>query len=124
MKQRERKLRAWDGEQMHYPADGQYVAIFSGPRQVAWRLYDRNGTAICDSQYGGVLTEFTGLHDNNGKEIYEGDVIRAYDRKGSVVYDDMRACYIMHDLWNEALYNVAYACEVIGNLYEHTEMLK
>ena len=72
-----------------------------------------------------ILLQFTGLLDKNGKEIYEGDVIKTneagwiakvvYNRDGFFCIDNKGGFSTECD-WEEL--------EVIGNIYENPELLK
>ena len=89
------------------------------------------------------LMQFTGLHDKNGKEIYEGDIVKIKYRKGfklgQAIYEEFiaRVMYgseyasfiigncnpsiIVHECENLGDYK---DIEVIGNIYENPELLK
>ena len=72
------------------------------------------------------VQEFTGLHDRNGKEIWEGDIVFDPSRHGGkkvVQWNGGLAKFqfdkmLGYDLCQSSLY------EVIGNIYENPEPLK
>jgi hypothetical protein len=77
-----------------------------------------------------VLMQYTGLKDRNGKEIYEGDIVK-WDSVGLGVIGWL-SCGFSHDQRNKRspigvnhLHpNYTEEYEVIGNIYENPELLK
>jgi uncharacterized phage protein (TIGR01671 family) len=72
------------------------------------------------------LMQFTGLHDKNGKEIYEGDIVRYTDHNGQasikrVIY--AAPCFRLQAYGNQVR-TWHHHAEVIGNIHEHPELLE
>lgn len=133
---REIKFRAWDGLEMIRMATDESLDSFFLHIQIKADIFDKK----CE------LMQFTGLKDKNGKEIYEGDILRTINHfdidnnpvylHHKVVYDAERAVFNAINLNNGndllttngncflyvALKSVLI--EVVGNIYETPELLK
>jgi len=114
---REIKFRAW------YPKDKKMT--FSD--QTNWGAF--GDCEMSDAQSGSChLMQFTGRKDINGKEIYEGDIVRGFLRNGlgdvvlnvNVPVIFKNGCFLPHISW----LGPGTEIEVIGNIYENPELLK
>jgi len=75
-----------------------------------------------------TIEQFTGLHDKNGKEIYEGDILENpdYEEAFVVEYHEGMAGYIG---WGDDKIAGCYLItgdeiEIIGNIHENPELLE
>lgn len=81
-----------------------------------------------------IIQQFTGLLDKNGKEIYEGDIVKRTINTGcfygmSPVYDEFKEVkfnpYEGYGLKNpETDVPYGWLWEVVGNVFENPELLK
>lgn len=75
----------------------------------------------CDN---GIICQYTGLHDKNGKEIYEGDIVKDLEYKiiGKIEYIEYMAGYFLVYGKSKCISSICEV-EVIGNIYEDIELL-
>jgi len=90
-----------------------------------------------DAYFLAELMQYTGLKDKNGKEIYEGDILRTFDYENQptfiVEWRSEHACFGMYWPGNTGyMKGIGYDnrrtswdnIEIIGNIYENIELLK
>lgn len=83
------------------------------------------------------LMQSTGLLDKNGKEIFEGDILKVKIMSGqswleTVRYNDEKAMFVSKEVKRKALESPLYdlfitdlfEVEVIGNIYENPELVE
>jgi len=76
-----------------------------------------------------VVQRWTGLEDEKGKEIYEGDIIEFHHKDEScirkIVFDDgYFGIYRGENIRHAILEPYKKNCIVIGNIFENPELLK
>lgn len=65
--------------------------------------------------------QFTGLRDKNGREVYEGDILKSHGLVLPIYIDDFHGLRFM---WGKDQLCKAWAeGEVIGNIHENPELL-
>jgi len=113
------RFRVWDGEEMHEPPHG---FILTSEGEVCFEPFESNRRVLEDHE---VLLS-TGLTDAKGNEIWEGDIFDTVT-KGVVVYRDRLAGFFYQQggaLGSSPISIYHQTRRVIGNRYEHPELLE
>ena len=102
------KVRVWDGEKMIYSSS--VLAVIS-------RM--ENGEIFFYENMKSMWS--TSLKDKNGKEIYEGDIVKTQDETGPVCFEE--GLFAVNHKSLDWLFGNNNQ-EVIGNIYENPELLE
>ena len=121
--QRQIKFRAWDklAKQFTYPDkgyQGHYVLTLNG------KFYNLQNGSGGDSY---IVQQYTGIKDSKGNEVYEGDIV-TYNLDHTVYYQQVKWSYngwvMEDDRGSYPLITNLPDFEVIGNTFEHPELLR
>ncbi len=119
MNQRILKFRAWVNENTYNAKNKMViVSVLNEEGKIGYRRSNGSTSYLIPIQ----LMQFTGLHDKNGKEIWEGDIVtftglsRFHQTPFVIQWNEKCARYTDYSPKDQA--------EVIGNIYENPELLQ
>ena len=125
---REIKFRAWDtgSKIMSYmEKNGVFRRVYFAEDIQDWQDRALGGVLQRHNQGKTILMQYTGLKDRQGKEIYEGDIIKALHDFGPGGWVEKKT-EVRFNLMNGYQWNYwdLDSLKVIGNIYENPELLK
>jgi uncharacterized phage protein (TIGR01671 family) len=135
------KFRAWDEDNERMGRVEDYLNIKPTNGKEYWMCKAFGDFMFMALSHEWKLMQYTGLKDKNGKEIYEGDILKPYDvsdnqflsviimKHGCFGYDSSGGDFVPlgrnHHYFNlmEGSHQ-SHILEIIGNIYENPEILK
>jgi hypothetical protein len=136
---RELKFRVWDKDEKSWCAPDKLewcilpnpfvLQPFSGIFELDESNKERDSAYSLGTTY--EVMRYTGLKDKNGKEMCEGDIVRANIYTDDHLYLEVyyhNGCFIIDYKDSEADYfcvgDFPGSLEVVGNIYENPELLE
>lgn len=121
---RELKFRVWDtfAKKMTYP-EGVIFTNGKGRGVISEGVITFSYCLNADGR--DIFMQYTGLCDKNGKEIYEGDIVRTNDKKTwEIIFHGARFYANGLCIGQGARRLIDCPFEVIGNIYENPELME
>lgn len=132
---REIKFRVWDKKSKELVYFGLHLTNGNCviENDCLYVMFDGVYVSITDDDV--VLMQSTGLHDKNGLEVYEGDIVKFHtglrEYKGLVTWDNEMALYMLThvgrklEIWDiSSVVRLGCPIEVIGNIHDNPDLLK
>ena len=129
---REIKFRNWDSKTKIMHTAG--IMNLKGQildQRVEYNKYCCEEQIISHIEKHQIIMQFTGLHDKNGKEIFEGDIVNFKDlehnegwKKAKIIYKEFGTRFVAMTEYGECQFYGDKYTEVIGNIYENGDLLK
>lgn len=146
---REIKFRVWASNdinpngKMYYPTDAVEIGVGNRKKEGAFVLSQHGDLLLPDadilncqgfvwarvSNNGLDVMQLTGSQDKDGKYLYEGDIIKRNKKKYLIYYVNSK--FVAQQITGGIVKNVgkdlitySFTCELIGNIYQHPELLK
>lgn len=128
---REIKFRAWDQINKKFIIGDDYWINFEG------KVFIDNGyhmpidiSSLEDHPLRFILLQYTGLKDRDGKEIYEGDIVRLMEKRSYIVKWDIN--HYLHPMPYQEMLSVGTPTSrvesengnIIGNIHQNPELLE
>ena len=119
---RELKFRVWDLQRKYFSSEYDIYCSNGSVSSNGSGIVDPNGHHFIPQQY-------TGLKDKNGKEIYEGDILRQNDLRFEIRFESFQwvaVCPYYNKYHHPRIehFRLCASGEVIGNIMENPELLK
>ncbi len=117
---REIKFRAWDKNRRTMVNGGSFFDVSQTQGVDRWVF----GMDVFNHPDNVELMQYTGLKDKNGKDIYEGDIVRWWDSSISkIFYNQNTASFNPITEIGNIVDMITERFEVIGNIYQNPELL-
>jgi len=128
------KFRVWDVKNKKFLPESYFAILGNGKLIVTLSGYYNDFTNTNQDDY--VIQQYTGLTDKNGNLIFEGDIVQynqnsSYDNMDFIAkWSDNKLGFIFQSNSGEQLVNQTphlnrfKHLEVVGNIFEHENLLK
>ncbi len=120
---RQIKFRIWDENKKEFVKELFYDVMPKFMINLEYELdwIDDSFDGEFPSRY--IIQQYTGGNDKNGKEIYEGDIIKYQGKVGIIeFFATMFICDWRDQTDDELAYMTIGDIEVVGNIFENSEL--